>query len=142
MSLKNAEFKRDSPQTKKNEDLKGKVLANAGDLLNELRYIYKERHKKREDALNKEGINTFDYITLRLTDESEKEAKQTDKNPDKKKNHLRSKQKVMRKNLINWLLKKKQVLTGNYLKNILGFKCLHQCWMLYIIQIVKRNMLS
>lgn len=101
MSLKNAEFKRDSPQTKKNEDLKGKVLANAGDLLNELRYIYKERHKKREDALNKEGINTFDYITLRLTDESEKEAKQTDKNPDKKKNHLRSKQKVMRKNLIN-----------------------------------------
>ena len=32
---------------KKNEDLKGKVLDNAGDLLNELRYIYKERQKKR-----------------------------------------------------------------------------------------------
>ena len=45
--IKNSEFKRDSPQTKKNEDLKGKVLDNAGDLLNELRYIYKERQKKR-----------------------------------------------------------------------------------------------
>ena len=34
-----ATFKKVSPQTKKNEDLKANVLDNAGDLFNKLHYI-------------------------------------------------------------------------------------------------------
>ena len=30
----------------------------------------------------------------------------------------------MRKNLINWLIKKKRVYTGNYLKDFSPFQCL------------------
>ena len=35
-----AGLKKVSPQTKKNEDLKAKVLDNAGDLFNEFYFIY------------------------------------------------------------------------------------------------------
>ena len=63
------ELKKVSPQTKKNEDLKAKVLDNAGDLFNEFYYIYKKRYKNEKDVLNKKGIKKFDYTKLRLTDD-------------------------------------------------------------------------
>ena len=37
-------FKKLNPQTKEKENLKKKVKENAGDLFNELYYIYKERY--------------------------------------------------------------------------------------------------
>ena len=37
-------FKKINPQSKEKEDLKEKVKDNAGDLFDELYYIYKERH--------------------------------------------------------------------------------------------------
>ena len=40
MFIKSAEIKKVSPQTKKNEDLKAKVLDNAVDLFNEFYFIY------------------------------------------------------------------------------------------------------
>ena len=79
--------KKVSPQTKHNKDLKEKVLDKAGDLLNELYYIYKERYNEEKNGLNTKDTKKFDYTKLRLTDdckyESEEE-EQTSKKPDKK----------------------------------------------------------
>ena len=63
-----ATFKKVSPQTKKNEDLKANVLDNAGDLFNKLHCIQKERYKEEKDVLNKKDVMKFDYKKLRLTD--------------------------------------------------------------------------
>ena len=41
-----AGLKKVSPRMKKNEDLKAKILDNAGDLSSELNYIYKERYEE------------------------------------------------------------------------------------------------
>ena len=83
------DLKKVSPQTKKHEDLKEKVTNNAGDLFNELYYIFKERYKEEKDVLNKKDIKKFNYTKLRLTNdyqcESKEEEKQTDKKPNKKK---------------------------------------------------------
>ena len=38
-------------QTEANEDLKAKVLDNAGDIFNKLYYIYKEKYEEEKDAL-------------------------------------------------------------------------------------------
>ena len=45
-------FKKVSPRTKNNEDLKTKVLDSAGDLFNDLYYLYKEKYEEEKDALN------------------------------------------------------------------------------------------
>ena len=78
-----------NPQTKANEDLKEKVLDNAGDIFNELYYIYKEKYEEEKDALNEKDTKKFDYTKLRLSNdyeyESEKEEKETDNKPNKKK---------------------------------------------------------
>ena len=83
-------FKKLTSQTKENQNLKAKVLDNAGDLFIELYYTYKERYKEKKDALNKKGIKKLDRTKSGLTDdylyESDEfeEEKQTDKKPDKK----------------------------------------------------------
>ena len=41
-----------NPPTEVNKNLKAKVLDNAGDIFNELYYIYKEKYEKEKDALN------------------------------------------------------------------------------------------
>ena len=46
-------LKKLTPQIKKNENLKAKVLENVRDLFNELHYIYKEKYEEEKDALNK-----------------------------------------------------------------------------------------
>ena len=40
-----------------NEDLKAKVLDNAGDIFNEMYYIQKESYKEEKDGLNDTHIN-------------------------------------------------------------------------------------
>ena len=81
-------FKKVSPQTKKNEDLKTEVLDNAGDLFNDLYYICMEKYKEEKNVFNKKDMNKFDYTKLKLTNdygqESEEEKEQTDKKSDKK----------------------------------------------------------
>ena len=62
-------------QTEANNDLKAKVLDNAGDIFNELYYICKEKYEKEKDVLNEKDTKKF---------ESEKEEKETDKMPNKK----------------------------------------------------------
>ena len=75
-------------------------------------YIYKEEYKEEMDVLNKKGINKFDYAKPRLTNDYlyvyKEEKEQTDKKSVKK-NHLKNIQKVMRRNLINWLIMTKLV---------------------------------
>ena len=75
-------------QTKANQDLKAKFLDNAGDIFNELYYIYKEKYEKEKNALNEKDTKKFDYTKLRLSDdyeyEAEKEEKETDKKPNQK----------------------------------------------------------
>ena len=51
-------------------------------------YIYKEKYKEEKDGVNGKDTEKFDYTKLRLINdyeyESEKEIKETDKQPDKK----------------------------------------------------------
>ena len=61
-------------QTKANEDLKAKVLDNAGDIFNEMYYIYKVK-----DGLNNKDTKKFDYTKLRLTDDYEYESEEEEK---------------------------------------------------------------
>ena len=55
LCIKNSDFhkkitrlKKLTPEIKENKDLKVKVLGNAGDLFNELYYIYKKDMKKKK----------------------------------------------------------------------------------------------
>ena len=74
-----AMFEKINPQTNKKEDLKEKVKDNAGDLFNELHFIYKERYsEEKKIGYKKLGLaDDYDY-------ESEEEGKkQRGKKPDK-----------------------------------------------------------
>ena len=84
-----------NPQTDENKVLKPKVLDNAGDLFNDLYYIYKDKYNEEKDGLNtKDKKKNLCYKKLKLTDyyqydsekeEEEKEEKQQiSKKPDKK----------------------------------------------------------
>ena len=83
-------FKKPNLQTKEKEYRKEKVKDNAGDLFNELYYIYNESYTEGKSGLNTIDIQKFDYKKLWLPDDyeyesEEKEEKtQSDKKPDKK----------------------------------------------------------
>ena len=57
------------PQTDENKVLKPKVLDNAGDLFNELYYIYKDKYKEEKNGLNTKNKKLFYYKKLRLTND-------------------------------------------------------------------------
>ena len=77
-----------NPHTEANKDLKAKVFDYAGDIFNELYYIYKKKYEEEKDALNEKEKKKLDYTKLRVFDdyeyESEEEEKETDKKLDKK----------------------------------------------------------
>ena len=81
MDLKNV-----TPRSQDNKNLKEKVLNNAGNLLNDLYYIYKDKYSKKISNLNTEDKEKFSYTNLRLTDdykyysEENEEKQQTNKN--------------------------------------------------------------
>ena len=56
------------PRTKNNKKLKQEVLINAGDIYNELYYIYKNKYNKKINSLDKKNRKELDYIKLRLAD--------------------------------------------------------------------------
>ena len=58
-----------NPQTDENKVLKPKVLDNAGDLFNDLYYIYKDKHNEEKDGLNTKGKKLLYYKKFRLTDD-------------------------------------------------------------------------
>ena len=76
------------PQEDTNKNLKEKVLDNAGDLCNELYYIYKDKYNEEINSLNTKDSKKFNYKKLRLTDDylyySEEEQEQTSKKSDEK----------------------------------------------------------
>ena len=45
-----------TPKTKKNENLKTKILDGSGDLFNELHYMYGDKNEEKKDDIKK-----FDY---------------------------------------------------------------------------------
>ena len=53
-------------QTKANKKLKEKVLDNAGNLFNDLYYIYKDKYNEEINSLDTENRKKFDYKKLRL----------------------------------------------------------------------------
>ena len=58
-----------NPQTDENKVLKPKVLDNAGDLFNDLYYIYKDKYNEEKDGLNTKGKKLLYYKKFRLTDD-------------------------------------------------------------------------
>ena len=56
------------PRTKANKK-KEKVLDNAGNLFNDLYYIYKDKYNEEINSLDTENRKKFDYKKLRLTDD-------------------------------------------------------------------------
>ena len=55
-----------NPQTDKNKDLKPKVLNNAGDLFNEMYYIYKDKYNEEKNGLNAKKQKKLYYKKLKL----------------------------------------------------------------------------
>ena len=45
------------------------MLTNAGDIYNELSYIYKSKYNKKINSLDAENKKKLDYKKLRLTDD-------------------------------------------------------------------------
>ena len=74
-----------NPQADKNKDLKPKVLNNAGDLFNEMYYIYKDKYNEEKNGLNAKNKKTLYYKKLKLIDdhqyEYEEEENADEKNP-------------------------------------------------------------
>ena len=77
--------KKFNPQTKEEKDLKEKIKDNAGDIFNELHYIYKERYSEEKNGLNTQDtkkIETRWSLWKRVYRRRKK--KQIDKKSDKK----------------------------------------------------------
>ena len=49
------------PWTENNKELKQEVLTNAGDIYNELYYIYKNKYNKKINSLDTENRTKLDY---------------------------------------------------------------------------------
>ena len=72
-------------QTKDSKKLKTKVLKNAGDLYNNLYYIYKNKYNKEISSLDTENKKKLDYKKLRLSDDHQypSEEEETSEKPTK-----------------------------------------------------------
>ena len=55
-------------RTKNNKELKQEVLTNAGDIYNELHYIYQNKYNKKLNSLDTKNRTKLDYKKLRLAD--------------------------------------------------------------------------
>ena len=80
-----------TPQTENKEELKQEVLNNAGDIYNELYYIYKNKYNKKINSLDAKNRIRLDYKKLRLADiydylsDEEQKEKQEEKQEEKQK---------------------------------------------------------
>ena len=57
-----------APRTENNKKLKQEVLINAGDIYNELYYIYQNKYNKKINSLDTKNRTKLDYKKLRLAD--------------------------------------------------------------------------
>ena len=86
ISLKNL-----TPRTENNKKLKQEVLINAGDIYNELYYIYKNKYNKKINSLDTKNRIKLDYKKLRLADiydylsDEEQEEKQKEEQEEEQK---------------------------------------------------------
>ena len=57
-----------TPRTENKEKLKEEMLINAGDIYNELYYIYKNKYNKKINSLDTQNRTKLDYKKLKLAD--------------------------------------------------------------------------
>ena len=99
------------PRTENNKELKQEVLINAGDIYNELYYIYKNKYNKKINSLDTKNRKKLDYKKLRLADiydySSEEEQEEIQKEP------------ITNANAFNeWIIKKEADINGElFIKN-------------------------
>ena len=98
-------------RTENNKELKQEVLINAGDIYNELYYIYKNKYNKKINSLDTKNRKKLDYKKLRLADiydySSEEEQEEIQKEP------------ITNANAFNeWIIKKEADINGElFIKN-------------------------
>ena len=99
------------PRTENNKELKQEVLINAGDIYNELYYIFKNKYNTKINSLDTKNRKKLDYKKLRLADiydySSEEEQEEIQKEP------------ITNANAFNeWIIKKEADINGElFIKN-------------------------
>ena len=93
------------PRTENNKELKQKVLTNAGDIYNELYYIYKNKYNKKINSLSTENKKKLDYKKLRLSDDYQYSSEEEQKKPKTDANEFNE-----------WIIKKKADINNDLFK--------------------------
>ena len=102
-------------RTKNNKELKQEVLTNAGDIYNELYYIYKNIYNKKINSLNAKNRIKLDYKKLRLSDDYQYSSEKEEKKQEEKT--------ISDSNAFNEQINKEETCINTELfKNILIFK--------------------
>ena len=103
------------PQTENNKKIKQEVLTNAGDIYNELYYIYKNIYNKKINSLNAKNRIKLDYKKLRLSDDYQYSSEEEEKKQEEKT--------ISDSNAFNEQINKEETCINTELfKNILIFK--------------------
>ena len=75
-----------TPRTENKKKLKEEVLINAGEIYNELYYIYKSKYNKKINSLDTENRTKLDYKKLKLADIYDYRSKKEQEKEQEKKN--------------------------------------------------------
>ena len=103
------------PQTENNKKIKQEVLTNAGDIYNELYYIYKNIYNKKINSLNAKNRIKLDYKKLGLSDDYQYSSEEEEKKQEEKT--------ISDSNAFNEQINKEETCINTELfKNILIFK--------------------
>ena len=115
-----------TPRTENKEKLKQEVLNNAGDIYNELHYIYKNKYNKKINSLSTKNRIKLDYKKLKLADIyylSDEEQKQ--KQEEKQKEKQQEKQKETKDDAIalkKWIIDEEENINKELFKKYFLFQ--------------------
>ena len=115
-----------TPRTENKEKLKQEVLNNAGDIYNELYYIYKNKYNKKINSLSTKKRIKLDYKKLKLADIyylSDEEQKQ--KQEEKQKEKQEEKQKETKDDAIaleKWIINEEENINKELFKKYFLFQ--------------------
>ena len=77
-------FKNVAPRTKDKRILKNKILSNAGNLYNDLYYIYKYKYNEKINSLDTKNKKKLHYKNLRLADDYQYSSKKGEEQEETK----------------------------------------------------------
>ena len=134
-----------SRKQKNNEELKQKVLTNAGDIYNRLYHTYKNKYNKKIKCFNTKNKIKLDYKKLRLADnynylsEEEQEGTITGTNAFNEQINKKEQETPMTDGckFKEWINKKETDIKSEEFLNILVLKHLAKCSYTYTKQIIK-----